>query len=83
MLVYGAKFYISMMAGVLIFRADLLFVNHFRGAVRPASTRSHHRSQFLLMMLPGVIAMLLFPRVAPIRIRGANSRSRLRGTLRL
>jgi len=32
MLAYGMKFYISIMAGFVIFRADLLIVNHFRGA---------------------------------------------------
>jgi len=32
MLGYGVKFYVSIMASVVIFRADLLIVNHFRGA---------------------------------------------------
>src|SRR5947207_6911457 len=31
MLSYGVKFYISIMAGYVIFRADLLIVHHFRG----------------------------------------------------
>ena len=64
MLVYGLKFYISIMAGVLIFRADLLIVNHFRGAGEAGVYAVASQVSFLLMMLPGVIAMLLFPRVA-------------------
>jgi O-antigen/teichoic acid export membrane protein len=64
MLVYGGKFYISIMAGVVIFRADLLFVNHFRGASEAGVYAVASQVSFLLMLLPGVIAALLFPRVA-------------------
>jgi len=64
MLVYGGKFYVSIMAGVVIFRADLLFVNHFRGAAEAGVYAVASQVSFLLMLLPGVIAALLFPRVA-------------------
>jgi O-antigen/teichoic acid export membrane protein len=64
MLVYGGKFYVSIMAGVVIFRADLLFVNHFRGASEAGVYAVASQVSFLLMLLPGVIAALLFPRVA-------------------
>jgi O-antigen/teichoic acid export membrane protein len=64
MLVYGAKFYVSIMAGVVIFRADLLFVNHFRGPSEAGVYAVASQVSFLLMLLPGVIAALLFPRVA-------------------
>ncbi|MFS8084764.1 MAG: oligosaccharide flippase family protein [Acidobacteriota bacterium] len=64
MLGYGIKFYISIMASVLIFRVDLLIVNHFRGAAEAGVYAVASQVSFLLMMLPGVIAMLLFPRVA-------------------
>jgi O-antigen/teichoic acid export membrane protein len=64
MLGYGIKFYISIMAGYLIFRADLLIVNHFRGAGDAGVYAVASQVSFLLMMLPGVIATLLFPRVA-------------------
>jgi O-antigen/teichoic acid export membrane protein len=64
MLGYGFKFYISIMASFLIFRADLLFVNHFRGAREAGVYAVAAQFSFLLMLLPGVIAMLLFPRVA-------------------
>ena len=64
MLGYGVKFYVSIMASVVIFRADLLIVNHFRGAGEAGVYAVASQVSFLLMMLPGVIAMLLFPRVA-------------------
>jgi O-antigen/teichoic acid export membrane protein len=64
MLGYVVKFYISIMAGAVIFRADLLIVNHFRGAREAGVYAVASQVSFLLMMLPGVIAMLLFPRVA-------------------
>jgi O-antigen/teichoic acid export membrane protein len=64
MLVYGLKFYISIMAGVVIFRADLLMVNHFRGAGEAGVYAVAAQVSFLLLLLPGVIAALLFPRVA-------------------
>ena len=64
MLAYGIKFYISLMAGALIFRADLLIVNLFRGAGAAGVYAAAAQVSFLLMMLPAVIATLLFPRVA-------------------
>jgi len=64
MLSYGVKFYISIMAGAIIFRADLLIVNHFRGQAEAGVYAVASQVSFLLLMLPGVIATLLFPRVA-------------------
>jgi len=64
MLSYGLKFYISIMAGAVILRADLLIVNHFRGAGEAGVYSVASQISFLLLMLPGVIATLLFPRVA-------------------
>ena len=64
MLGYAVKFYISIMAGVVVFRADLLIVNHFRGAREAGIYAVASQVSFLLLMLPGVIGMLLFPRVA-------------------
>src|SRR5207253_3276377 len=61
---YGGKFYVSIIAGVVIFRADLLIVNHFRGAAETGVYAVASQVSNLLMMLPGVIATLLFPRVA-------------------
>ena len=64
MLAYGLKFYISIFAGFVIFRGDLLIVNRFRGAEAAGVYAIAAQFSFLLIMLPGVIASLLFPRVA-------------------
>jgi len=61
---YGKKFYISIIAGVIIIRADLLIVNHFRGPAEAGVYAVASQIATLLMLLPGVIATLLFPRVA-------------------
>jgi O-antigen/teichoic acid export membrane protein len=61
---YGLRFYIPLMAAILIFRIDLLIVNHFRGAAEAGVYAVASQVANLLTMLPGVIAMLLFPRVA-------------------
>jgi len=61
---YGLRFCIPLMAAILIFRLDLLIVNHFRGAAEAGVYAVASQVANLLTMLPGVIAMLLFPRVA-------------------
>ncbi len=61
---YGLRFFIPLVAAILIFRLDLLIVNHFRGAAEAGVYAVASQVANLLTMLPGVIAMLLFPRVA-------------------
>ena len=63
MIRYGIKFHISILAGAIIFRADLLVVNHFRGAAEAGVYSIATQFGMMLMLLPGVIATLLFPRV--------------------
>ncbi|HSL53343.1 MAG TPA: polysaccharide biosynthesis C-terminal domain-containing protein [Pyrinomonadaceae bacterium] len=63
MIVYGLKFHISILAGAIIIRADLLVVNHFRGSAEAGVYSVASQFALLLMLLPGVIATLLFPRV--------------------
>ena len=63
MITYGLKFHISILAGAVIIRADLLVVNHFRGAAEAGVYSVASQFALLLMLLPGVIATLLFPRV--------------------
>ena len=63
MISYGLKFHISVLAGAIIFRADLLVVNHFRGATEAGVYSVATQFGMLLMLLPSVIATLLFPRV--------------------
>lgn len=64
MLRYGAKFHISILAGLLIFRADLLVVNYFRGDAEAGVYSVASQVAFMLMLLPGIVATLLFPRAA-------------------
>ena len=61
---YGLRFFIPLLAATLIFRFDLLIVNHFRGAAEAGVYAVASQVANLLTMLPGVVAMLLFPRVA-------------------
>ena len=63
MIQYGLKFHVSILAGAIIIRADLLVVNHFRGAAEAGVYSLASQFALLLMLLPGVIATLLFPRV--------------------
>jgi O-antigen/teichoic acid export membrane protein len=60
---YGMKFHVAVVASLLIFRADLLIVNHFRGEAEAGSYGVASQMAMLLMLLPGVIATLIFPRV--------------------
>src|ERR1041385_3574016 len=69
---YGLKFYICIFAGFIIFRLDLLIVNRFRGAQDAGVYAIASQFSFLLIMLPGVIASLLFPRVAARRDEAAG-----------
>lgn len=63
MITYGLKFHVSIMAGAIIIRADLLVVNHFRGAAEAGVYSVASQFALLLMLLPSVIATMLFPRV--------------------
>ncbi len=60
---YGMKFHVSILAAALIFRADLLVVNHFHGAAEAGIYSVAAQVATMLMLLPGVIATLLFPRL--------------------
>lgn len=63
MITYGLRFHISMLAGAIIFRADLLVVNHFRTPDEAGVYSVAAQFGMMLMLLPSVIATLLFPRV--------------------
>lgn len=64
---YGVKFHVAVVASLLIFRADLLIVNHFRGQAEAGSYSVASQMAALLTMLPGVIATLIFPRITAAR----------------
>ena len=60
---YGIKIHISLVAAMLIFRADLVIVNHFRGTAEAGVYAVASQVAMMLMLLPGVIGTLLMPRV--------------------
>jgi O-antigen/teichoic acid export membrane protein len=64
MMRYGVKFHVSLLAALLIFRADVFLVNYFRGEAETGVYGVASQVAMMLMMLPGVISTLLFPRVA-------------------
>ena len=63
MIGYGLKFHVSILAGAIMLRADLLVVNLFRGPEEAGVYSVASQFALLLLLLPGVIATLLFPRV--------------------
>jgi O-antigen/teichoic acid export membrane protein len=64
MLGSGLKFYVAIIAGIVIVRADLLIVNHFRGKAEAGVYAVASQFANLLMILPAVIVTILFPKVA-------------------
>jgi len=73
MIRYGIKFHISILAGAIIFRADLLVVNHFRGPDEAGVYSVATQFGMMLMLLPGVIATVLFPRVTAEQDAGGET----------
>lgn len=61
---YGIKFHIATVAAMLLVRLDLLLVNHYRGPAEAGVYATAGQVVTLLMLLPGIIAALVFPRVA-------------------
>src|SRR6185436_1041350 len=74
---YGIKFHIAILAAAIIFRADLLIVNHFRGAAEAGVYSVATQFSLLLMLLPSVIATLLFPRVTAEQDAHGETNSRV------
>lgn len=64
MMRYGLKIHLQTVASLLLFRVDLLIVKFFRGAAEAGVYSVASQFALMLMLLPGVIATLLFPRVA-------------------
>jgi O-antigen/teichoic acid export membrane protein len=67
MLGYGSRFYVSMLAGVIILRFDLLIVNFFRGTAEAGVYAVSAQVGTMLLLVPNVISTVLFPRVAEAR----------------
>ena len=64
---YGVKFHVATVAGILVFRVDLLFVKYFRGTEEAGVYAIASQAGMVMMMLPNIIGTLLFPRVAAAR----------------
>ncbi len=67
MLKYGSKFYVAMVSSVIILRADILLVNYFRSSSEAGVYAVASQVGTLMMMIPGVISTVLFPRVTEAR----------------
>lgn len=64
MMRYAMRFHISTVAALIIFRADLLIVNHYRGVKEAGAYAVASQMANLMVLLPAIIGTLLFPRVA-------------------
>lgn len=64
MIRYGLKFHIAVVSAIVIVRADLLLVNHFRGAAEAGVYAVAGQMANLVLMLPAVVSTLLFPRTS-------------------
>ena len=64
MMRYGLKIHTQTIASLLLFRVDLLIVKYFRGSAEAGVYSVASQVTLLLMLLPGVISTLLFPRIA-------------------
>lgn len=64
MMRYGLKVHAQTVASLLLFRADLFVVKYFRGASEAGVYAVASQVSLMLMLLPGVVSTLLFPRVS-------------------
>ena len=64
---YSIKFHVSVVAAMLLFRADLLVVNYFRGEREAGVYAVASQVAAMLMLLPAVVGTLLMPRAASER----------------
>jgi O-antigen/teichoic acid export membrane protein len=61
---YGSRFFVALVAGMIILRGDLLIVNYFRSPREAAVYAVATQASVFLQMLPNVISTVLFPRTA-------------------
>ncbi len=61
---YGIKFHVATVTGILVIRGDLLIVKYFHGAQEAGVYAVASQASLMIMMLPNIVATLLFPRVA-------------------
>jgi len=77
MLRFGAKFFVAMVAGLVILRGDLLIVNYFRGSAEAGVYAVSTQAATLLQMIPAVVSTILFPRTAAVRDESGALTSRV------
>jgi len=70
MMQYGLKIHLQTIASLFLFRVDLLIVKYFRGSTEAGVYSVASQMALLLMLLPGVISTLLFPRIAAEQDQG-------------
>lgn len=64
MLDHGSRFFISLAAGIVILRGDLLIVNYFRGPEEAGIYAVATQASIFLHMIPNVISTILFPKTS-------------------
>ncbi len=64
MLPYGFKAHLHTVASLLLLRVDLLLVKYYRGAAQAGIYSVASQVGLMLFVLPGVISILVFPRIA-------------------
>jgi len=72
MAAYGVRFYVATLIPMMIIRADLLIVKYFRGTAEAGVYDVASQVAAALMLLPGVIGTVLFPRVVAARNTGGE-----------
>ena len=70
----GIKAYFICLFGFLLFRIDLLMVKYFLGAEQAGYYSIASTMADYILMLPGVIGLILFPRLSAVADRGEKLR---------
>ena len=64
MLRYGSRFFVTLVAGIIILRGDLLIVNYFRPAREAGIYAVATQASIFLHLMPNVVSTILLPRTA-------------------
>lgn len=77
MLGHGSRFFVSLAAGIVILRGDLLIVSYFRGTEEAGVYAIATQASILLQLLPGIVSTILFPRTSASRDQSGLLTSRV------
>lgn len=61
---HGSRFFVSLAAGIVILRGDLLIVNYFRGSEEAGVYAVATQASIFVHMIPNVISTILFPKTS-------------------